>query len=181
MAECQRQREHFPVGEMINKTQIENNLTQINALYQKYMGYKEALYYSKLAILEVCGWIEESIDDVVLGCVNKQLTETKNLEFVEEVINQTYSFEYERHFRHLLIQILGIINVEKLENNLEPIKFELMKSSLGTLRKYRNIHAHTYTKGVTKTMYAPSSTMNHFKYVYQGLKDVESCIRKMII
>jgi len=164
---------------MVNKTHIERNLTQINALYQKHMGDKKALYYSKLAILEVCGWIEESIDDVVLECASKRLTETKNLEFVKEAVNHTYSFEYERNFRNLLIQVFGIINVEKMESSLDQVKFELMKSSLGTLRKYRDIHAHTYTKGVTKTMYAPSSTVNHFQYVYQGLKNVESCIRKM--
>jgi len=166
---------------MVKKTHIENNLTQINALYQKRTRSREAQYYSKLAILEICGWIEESIDDVVSGYANKYLREIKNLDFVKEVVSLTYSFEYERNFRHLLIQVIGIINVEKLENNLDPVKFELMKSSLGTLKKYRDIHAHTYTKGVTKTMYAPSSAISHFKYVYQGLKDVESCIRKMRI
>ena len=166
---------------MVDNTQIENNLTQIKALFQKHIGDDEAPYYSKLAILEVCGWIEESIDDVVSGYANKYLREIKNLDFVKEVVSLTYSFEYERNFRHLLIQVIGIINVEKLENNLDPVKFELMKSSLGTLKKYRDIHAHTYTKGVTKTMYAPSSAISHFKYVYQGLKDIESCINEMKI
>ncbi len=166
---------------MVNKSQIQNNLIQINTLYSKNVGYKKALYYSKLAILEVCGWIEESIDDMVLGYANKYLGETKNAEFVEEIVSHTYSFEYERSFRHLLIQILGIINVEKLENNLDPIKFQSMKSSLGTLKKSRDIHAHTYTKGVTMTAYAPSFAISHFKNVYRGLKNVESSIRKMRI
>ena len=166
---------------MINKAQIEKNLAQIKVLYQNNLGNKEAHYYSKLAILEVCGWIEESIDNIVNGCANKKLTETKNVKFIEDIVNHSYSFEYERHFRNLLVQVFGIINVEKIESSLDGVKFDLMKSSLGTLKKYRDTHAHTYTKGVTTTIYAPSSTESHFKNVYIGLKDVESCIRKIRI
>lgn len=166
---------------MINKTYIANNLTQLNSLYQKHMGDKRALYYSKLAILEMCGWIEESIDDIVFGCANKHLTKKGNLDFVNAVINQTYSFGYERHFRSMIIQVIGIINLEKLEKNLDQTKFDLMKSSLGTLKKFRDLHAHTYIRGSTQTVYAPSRMIGHFKNVYQGLKDFESCIRRIRI
>ena len=134
------------------------------------MGNKKAQYYSKLAILEVCGWIEESIDNMVNGCANKKLTETKNVKFIEEIVSNTYSFEYDRHFRNLLIQVFGIINVEKMESSLDAVKFDLMKSSLGTLKKYRDTHAHAYTKGVTTTIHAPSSTIRHFKMSTKDLK-----------
>ncbi len=166
---------------MVDKTQIENNLTQIDALFQKHIGDDEAPYYSKLAILEACGWIEESMDDIIRGCANKRLKESKNLRFVEELIKETHSFRYASNFRDMLIQIVGIINVEKLEQVFDEHKFTQMTSSLGVLHQRRNDQAHTYIKGTTPTIDAPSWTERRFQYVYEGLKDIESCINKMKI
>lgn len=120
------------------------------------------------------------MDDIVRTCANKHLKNSKNLQFVEDsVIQHTYGFEYQRHFRNMLIQVLGIINVEKLENNLDGTKFHPMESTLGTLKTYRDNEAHTHLKGATKRLDAPSVTRNHFQKVYDGLKDIEHRIRSM--
>jgi hypothetical protein len=166
---------------MVDKTQIENNLTQIDALFQKHIGDDEAPYYSKLAILEACGWIEESMDDIIRGCANKHLKEPKNIKFVEGLIGDTYSFKYHDNFRNMLIQTMGIINVEKLEQVFDEKKFIKMTSSLGELKQRRDDQAHTYIKGTTSTIDAPSWTERRFQYVYEGLKDIEFCINKMKI
>ena len=167
---------------MIAKTYIQNNLSQINNLYQKSPSQKHALYYAKLAILELCGWIEESMDDIVERCANRHLKDLDNLKFVKtHVVRRTYSFVYDTHFRNMLIQVLGIINVEKLERSLDSTKFHLMKSTLDTLKKSRDNEAHTHIKGTTKRLDAPSLTQSRFQLVYAGLKDVEGCIRNMTI
>ncbi len=167
---------------MVDKTQIENNLTQIDALFQKHIWDGEAPYYSKLAILEACGWIEESMDDIAQGCAQKHLKETKNLDFVKkDIIKRTTSFEYDQHFRNMLMRLVGMINIERLEQMLDLHKFTQMTSSLSALKQRRDELAHTYIKGTTSTIDAPSLTKNRFLNVYEGLKDIESCINKIKI
>ena len=166
---------------MVNKTRIQSNLKQIEKLYQKYMSdrSRRGEYFSKLAIIEVCGWIEESMDDIIRGYTNKHLKEQKNLTFVEALIGQTHSFTYKANFRNMLIQIIGIVNVEKLEQVFDERKFTQMTSSLGVLKQRRDDQAHTHIKDTTPTIDAPSVTKNRFQNVYEGLKDIESCIRNM--
>jgi hypothetical protein len=164
---------------MINKGQIQSSLVQINNSYNKSRRRRQALYFSKLAILELCGWIEESMDNII-ETFTKHLNKPANLAFVrEQVIEHTYGFEYHRYFRPMLIQVIGVINVERLEANLNQTKFDMMKSSLASLKKSRNDVAHTHVKDTTVRIDAPSITQNRFQIVYDGLKDIESCIRKM--
>lgn len=166
---------------MVNKTRIQSNLNQIEKVHQKYMGSRRGLYFSKLAIIEACGWIEESMDDIIRECANKHLQEPKNFKFVEGLIGDTHSFKYHDNFRNMLIQTIGIINVEKLERVFDEDKFIQMTSSLGELKQRRDDQAHTYIKGTTLTIDAPSLTKKRFQNVYEGLKDIESCINKMKI
>lgn len=165
---------------MINKGQIEKNLTQIHNSYNKSRRLRQTLYFSKLAILELCGWIEESMDNVIQISAYRRLKKPDNLTFVEkQIIKRTYSFEYDQHFRNMLIQVIGIINVERLEDNLDRTKLDMMKSTLATLKECRDKQAHTHLKDTTMIIDAPSVTQSRFQIVYDGLKDIESCIRKM--
>lgn len=164
---------------MINKSQIQNNLVQINRLYRRYIGDKKGLYYSKLAILEACGWIEESMDDIVLSCAKRHLVDADNFVFVKKrIVKRTTSFDYDDHFRQMLMQVLGIIAIERLESNFDQRKFTNMKSALTTLKRRRDEQAHTHIKGTTMTIDAPSVTIRHFQNVYDGLKHVESLVRR---
>ena len=81
----------------------------------------------------------------------------------------------------MLMGIVGLVKVEELEGMLDPAKFNGMKSSLGILREKRNSEAHTYIKGITQTVDAPSVITRHFQNVYEGLKDMEQCIRRLRI
>jgi len=56
---------------MINKSQIENTLDRIGKLYLTHLSDYQSTYFAKLAIIESCGWIEESIDNIVLETANK--------------------------------------------------------------------------------------------------------------
>ena len=165
---------------MINKQQIQRSLIQISRLYLKNMGNKKALFYSKIAIIELCGWIEESMDDIIQSNANRFLNEKQNLDYVDDpIIKRTHGFDYQNNFRNMLVQLIGIINVERLERNLNSGSFLVMKSALGSLKECRDRQAHTYIRGTTAVIDSPSVTHNRFYKVYEGLKDIESCIRKM--
>lgn len=164
---------------MISKSYILSNLKTMESLYINSPTTKKSLFYSKLAILELCGWIEETMDDIILRCTKRYIKDNDNLNFVKsKVIKRTYGFEYKKHFRIMLIQILGIINLEKLERKFNPIEFQLLESNLETLKFCRDNEAHTHIKGVTNRLDSPSVTINRFRYVYDGLKDIDGKIRR---
>jgi len=165
---------------MIAKTSIFRNLTRLDNLYNKSGSTKQSLFLSKLAILELCGWIEESMDDIIRRCATRNLRDASNSKYVEEsIIKKTYGFEYERHFREMLISLIGFIYVEKLERKVDKTKFQNLKPALGALKTYRDVEAHTHIKGVTKRLDAPSATISKFFTVYDGLKDFEQNLRKI--
>ncbi len=164
---------------MIAKSYIYNNLKAINTLYYKSPSIKMGLLFSKLALLELCGWIEESMDDIILRCSKKNFRRLENLKIVKnEIIKRTYGFEYNQHFRQMLLKTIGLINLEKLERKFDPIKFQLLELTLETLKNVRNKEAHTHIKGITRRLDSPSVTINRFLIVYNGLKNIDDIIKK---
>ena len=168
---------------MVNKAAIDRNLHELSARYERRSrNPRDPLYFSKLALIELCGWIEETMDNIARDCARRHSTAEANLaQVAEEVIGRTYGFHYGDHFRNMLMGIVGLVKIEELEGMLDPAKFNGMKSSLGILREKRNSEAHTYIKGITQTVDAPSVTTRHFQNVYEGLKDMEQCIRRLSI
>src|SRR5438105_2751847 len=107
---------------MIAKSYILTNLRALDRSYRRAASPKEAQFFSKLAILELCGWIEESMDDVILRCARKHLNVAANRSYCEkEVVKRTYGFDYHYNFRFMLIRLLGLIAVEKLEQRVDAV------------------------------------------------------------
>jgi hypothetical protein len=128
---------------MIAKSYITSNLQAINRKYLKAKSQREALFLSKLAILELCGWIEESMDDLVLKCASRQLKESSNRkQCSDEFVRRTYGFDYQNNFRSMLIRLLGLLNVERIEARVDKTKRDGMKAALSTLKTQRDTEAH---------------------------------------
>lgn len=171
--------------DLINKTYIQKTITQLDGLYQKNIRNRKSLYFAKLAILEVCGWIEESMDTIVMSYANRHLIDVQNINYTRgEIIKRTTSFEYDKHFKLMLMRILGIILLEKLEMSFDNTKFTMLKGSLSYLKVRRDEQAHTHIKIIPSQpvhIDAPSVTKRHFQNVYDGLKHIESLIRRVTI
>lgn len=162
------------LGHMIAKTYIIENLRSLNALFVGSTSAKKGLLYSKLAIIEFCGWIEMSMDDIVKRCATRNLSLPKNRKAVQnDIIDKTYGFEYERHFRKMLTHVVGLKNVEQIERRSDPMKLQRLKSALGALKQSRDSLAHTYLKDTAITLDAPSVTKARFTDVYDGLVELE--------
>lgn len=163
---------------MITRSYILANLKTLDRNY-KTATSRESLFYSKLAILELCGWIEESMDDIVLRCAYRHLSEKDNNKFVkEQIVKKTYGFDYEQHFRKMLIHLLGIINVEKIEKSIDQSKRTKFMAALAELKTVRNQEAHTHIKGVTRHINAPSVTHSKFSALYDGLLEFDAALRR---
>jgi hypothetical protein len=164
---------------MIAKSYILANLDRLDRLYNKAGSIQKSLFFSKLAIIELCGWIEISMDDIVSRCANRNLRDANNRAHVANSVKRTYGFEYEKHFRGMLIQVVGLKQVERLENRIDPSKFQKMKAALGALKVSRHNLAHTYLKSVTVILDAPSLTKARFAEVYNGLSELDMAMQQM--
>jgi hypothetical protein len=163
---------------MISRSYITSNLAALHRRFLNATSQQESLFFSKLAILELCGWIEESMDDIVMRCAIRHLKLQDNRSYCEkEFVNKTYGFDYHRNFRFMLIRLLGLINVEKIETRVDQVKRDRMTSALASLKAQRNTEAHTHLKGTTRTINAPSVTIGQLQPLYEGLLEFDQAIR----
>lgn len=162
---------------MIARTEIERTLKGLQFRYRNSKTQKEPLWFSKLAIIELCGWIEVSTDDLVHRLAKKAVKKHGHLtHFQAEVVNKNYGFHYKRHFRNMLMAAVGLEGVEVVESVVSATSKAQLESEFGTLTISRNRLAHSYVKGVTAVIDAPSVSIARFNRIYPALKDYESAI-----
>jgi hypothetical protein len=157
---------------MIVKGVIESMLKSLNRRYYSESIPGDQVYFSKLAILELCGWIEASVDDLARRS-KKTIRTSVNIEYLEDVIRRNYGFSYDRHFRHLISVGIGVVAFDQIETKLDPVVLAQFKSQLHALKKARDVLAHTFVKGQTTTIDAPSTTASRLDPIYKGLKAFE--------
>jgi hypothetical protein len=159
---------------MITKSYLFKTLNRLDKLYNDSTTDDKKIFYSKLALIELCGWIEETMDDIVLRCAKPCLKSEANQKFIDKTIGDTYSFGYEA-FRKMLMMVIGLATLEKIEEKLENTgKISALKSDLGNLKKSRNRAAHTHTKGTLRTYDAPSKTQHDFDRIYALLTELDA-------
>jgi len=163
---------------MLSETAITTALGKIEDYYNRSTDTMLTQYYSKLALIELCGWVEQSMDEII-RLIETKTTNPENVTYVEkDIIDKNYGFSY-RHFRRMLVQSIGIINVEKMENTIDTRILVEFKSTLGNLYALRIENAHTYIKGITHRLAAPSTIKNHLNTIYMGLKEFEKRLRTL--
>lgn len=166
---------------MIAVSYIDNTLKELDKLYNTSSSQKKAIYFSKLALIELCGWIEETVDDIILRHANRHLKEKDNKSYCKDsIVKPNYGFEYKRNIRPMLISLIGLIEVEKLEKELEKTgQVTALKGHLGNIKDSRNLAAHTYLKGVTRNFNAPSRTIGDFNRIKPILEKIDQELRKI--
>lgn len=164
---------------MITKTYIANNLQQIEKLYNSSTSVQKSLFYSKLAVIELSGWIEMTMDDVVLRLALRRLRDSKHIKIIQSKIKKTYGFDYETHFLPMIEVIIGRSGIEKMNNKVDNSRIQPFIATLSTLKTTRDKLAHQYIKGTTPIIDAPSVTNARFPIVLAGLKNIEDVLRGM--
>lgn len=164
---------------MVVKKYILDTLDKMEAKYQAALlshDPNEATYYSKLALLEYCGWIEETMDKIAKRCVKGKLRTTPYRQiFRDGIIGGTHGFQYDKHFRPMMIKTVGIVKMEKLHKHLDNNgMLAPFINELKAVKVDRNDAAHTWIEGTTKTYPAPSIAKNRLLNIYPILKNVYS-------
>lgn len=162
---------------MVTKTYIVANLQKIERLYNSTPSAQSGLFYSKLAVIELCGWIEMSMDDIVLRLSTKRLRDTNHRKYIEkDIVKRTYGFDYERHFLPMIEAIIGRKGIEEMNSRLDNAIIAPLIGALSALKTARDQLAHQYIKGTTPIIDAPSVTNARFPIVLAGLKNIESVL-----
>lgn len=153
---------------MISRVYIEGTLDELDRLYSKAPSQKKQIIYSKMAILELCGWIELSIDDIAIRAANRTLRNLANRNQVKkEIVRLNYGFDYEKNVRQMLMKIVGLANIERAERRLYRCgDLTILKAMLDNLKIIRNSAVHTFLKGTAVAYDSPSLTMANFRKLY---------------
>lgn len=168
---------------MVVKAHILTNLSQIGQFFRKSKDPHESYFLSKVAILELCGWIEVSMDDVIESHAKRRLRLSKNIKMVsDDIVKRNFGFDYDQHFRSMVIKLVGIQSCEKIESSLDPSIHAKFVAELTTLKTSRNSLAHTYTPHTGRgrpLIDAPSRTIARVPIIYDGLKAFEAALRAL--
>lgn len=164
---------------MIASTYIMRNLASLASSYKEAKKPLHLLLFAKLAIIEAGGWVEMSMDDLVLRCGKKLTVPDNATHLKKQVVDRTWGFDYDLHFRQMLIKAIGLVTVEKIECSVDGAKFAKMSASLSLLKTARNDVAHTYVKYLNPVAPIPSPPVvkSYVVDIRDGLKEMESVMR----
>lgn len=123
---------------------IGDSLKALDEWYKEHIvDTDRTTFLSKLAILELCGWIEESFDELIRDVDKSTINDSKWV--YTNVIANTSGFIYEKHFRSMLVKLIGEVLTRRVETEMEQNHngdLDRMKLLLGTLWKTRCKLAH---------------------------------------
>lgn len=164
---------------MINYVDIENNIVIIEVKYNNpSTSTHEQILYSKLAVLEFCGWIEESLDQILKDYIITKVSTTNQTYIDKCVIRKNSGFQYENYTRKMFCSVLGIENLETIETILNyGGQISTLESLLSNYTGLRNNAAHNSTPiGTTLSYNAPSIVLSDFRRIKPIFVDLESTI-----
>lgn len=161
--------------------QIEDTLRELDRWYNELPGGTDRpRMLSKLATLELCGWIEDRLDAVVQTVGNKVGLDAAWVE--QNVVKDNHGFTYNGHLRKMLVKLVGEFAVDHLEATMEkasPGVLEQLKGALTTLWNSRGVLAHTHSAAPLvkqKSMNAPSWAINQQRVVAKMISQLEGSV-----
>lgn len=139
---------------------------------------------SKLAILELCGWLEVEFDRLIRLVEVGRLNDSDWVE--KSVIDTTNGFSYNKHWRPMLCKVVGEIFARRVEQAMEaahPTELDQLKSLLGQLWKDRCSFAHadmSTNVAAQQTFNAPSWTISQHTKLKEILSRYETAMMSVI-
>ena len=161
---------------MILRKYIEEDLKKLNHLYLNSVAGpdpKVPVYYSKLAVLELCGWVEESFDLIARRAVKGKLKVEKFTKLRDNAIKKTHGFHYDNHFLAMLTNVGGLEMCEHLHMHLDATgSHAVLTGELNAISEQRGRAAHTNLANTRATFDAPSVTLGRLTRMYPVLREM---------
>jgi len=159
---------------MITDSEISDTLVLLKDHYDAEFGVKKMPeLYSKIALLELCGWIEDSMDEIVDNFTKRTVKTNDYLQVFESIKENTHGFQWDKHTRRMLYSTIGVHNVEKLDYQLQHkgIFIQKVENILEILWKERGM-AHTHTISGNTYQFTPSVCIGHLRDIYPVIKGI---------
>jgi len=87
----------------IKKGNIVQNINELETLFTKSLSRKREFFYAKLAVLEACGWIEETMDEIMRDYYVNKLLKVSNQNEMRNIVKRNYGFNYDNNFRKMIV------------------------------------------------------------------------------
>lgn len=165
---------------MLSDSELVANLAHYEVLYDSTShDLRTMLLCSKASILEVCGWVEQAMDLLVLETATRCSLSSNRIKWIDEkYIQTTNGFSYQKHFEKMIVSVVGYRVLEVAEK-AAGAQFQVMTGTLTNITPLRNHYAHTHfdlTHPFPKNMTgipAPTTMKNHAQNANLGLKALE--------
>jgi len=168
---------------IVDYVKILSILQKLDTEYQANVGgidFEKPVAISKIAVIEFCGWIEESIDLILLDYLNNRISDSECINYIKGIIKYNYGFGYEKNLFHLFTVVLGINNWENILDVLTISNISILKSVCTNYTNIRNVAAHTYRlTGITVTYQSPSQIIADFNKIKPIFQTIETEISKL--
>jgi hypothetical protein len=157
---------------------VDLTLRQIDVWYNEpSQGSDRPKLLSKLAILELCGWLEGEFDRLIIAAQETRLDD--NIWVNDNILGRTSGFTYQDHFRPMLCRLVGEVYARRVEEQMNadyPGELDRLKSILGTLWKQRCDFAHADVAAniaAQQVFSAPSWSINQHRIVKKLIDHLE--------
>lgn len=160
---------------MIDYISIKDTLNKLEPEYNASIDIQLTILYSKLAVLEFCGWIETNVDDMLFSYIDSHVCTNDCSKKIKAIIKKNHGFSYENNLFPMLCSTLGINNLENIIDKIPIGDFQNFQSITDVYSIERNKAAHTDTPvGTTKRYNAPSRVLSDYKLIIPAIKIIES-------
>lgn len=161
---------------MILRKHIENDLKRLDGLYSQSLLGADArvpIYYSKLAVLELSGWVEESFDLIAKRAIKGKLKSKKFKDLLDTAISRNYGFDYDSNFLGMLMKVVGLEPCERLHGHLNVSgKHAVLTNELNAMIGQRRKAAHVHLASTTTSFDAPSVSLARMRKLFPILRDM---------
>ena len=148
---------------MIDYSSIQSTLNLLDNEYGRASSADLMALYSKLAVLEFSGWIEESFDTLCKDYIANCVAMPDNQQRIDGIIRKVYGFSYDTNVYPMMCSVLGINNWENVLDSFPSTDYSNMISVLSNYTTIRNQAAHKNSiPGITPIFNAPSTVISDY-------------------
>jgi len=163
---------------MINKNKILTDLEYLDAQYNAALTNADirlSVFMSKLALLELCGWLEYALDTIADRSVKNKIKTVKYSNKVSSIISRNYGFKYDENFMEMMIKIMGLSRCEVLSSALDNSgEAAILNSKFSALSIKRNQAAHVNQANSALVYDSPSVIINELNVIFPILRKIYS-------
>ena len=165
---------------VFSKTEILSVLSLIQAEYTKIYSIttvkntKLMKAYAQMAIIAIGGWLEDGLDELAQLSI-AELSSIDRQNHTTNLVKRIYGFDYKDDFSKAIMLTFGAHGLEFIELKVGDSDIAILKSSLETLKVWRNHTAHSQRNTI---IFNPAQVINEFNKIFPILKKIDKYARK---